>query len=136
MYSMNRRMRPVPRKRRAIGRMACSFQPRFTTMFSLIGPRPAASAASIPASTLATGTRASFRRMKVSSSSASRLMVTRCSPASRNAAACAGSSTPLVVRVRSRTPGSAASCRHQGRQLAPDQRLAAGQPHLLDAQPR
>jgi hypothetical protein len=60
--------------------------PRRMTALTLIGPRPAASAAAIPSSTRATGKPTSFMRMKVSSSSASRLTVTRSRPASASAA--------------------------------------------------
>ena len=42
----------------------------------------------------------------------------------------AASSTPLVVSARSSMPGIAASLRDQHRQIAPHQRLAAGDPQL------
>src|SRR3954470_923324 len=52
MYSMKRTMWPLPRKWRAIGTTPSSLTPRLTTMLIVIGPSPAAAAASIPASTL------------------------------------------------------------------------------------
>ena len=80
--------------------------PRFTTMLILTGARPAAAAASMPSSTLATGKSTSFIARKVASSSESRLTVTRVRPASARPRAFFASSEPLVVSVRS----SPASC--------------------------
>src|SRR5450759_2411515 len=101
MNSMKRRTWPESLNRRAIGRIECSFTPRFTTMLIFTGARPAASAASMPASTLATGKSASFMAMKVGSSNASRLTVTRRRPASFSARAFFASKEPLVVSVSS-----------------------------------
>jgi hypothetical protein len=64
-------------------------------------PEPARSAASIPRSTSATGKSASFMRLKIASSIASRLTVTRWSPAAFSAAALRSSSDPFVVSVSS-----------------------------------
>src|SRR5207249_11030383 len=64
------------------GEMLCSFTPRLVTMLILIGPSPAACAASIPARTFATGKSTSFMDRKTASSSESRLTVTRFRPAS------------------------------------------------------
>ena len=75
------------RKWRAIGTISWSLVPRLTTMLTLIGARPGARAASMPASTSATGKSTSFMRRKTASSSASRLTVTRCRPASFSACA-------------------------------------------------
>jgi hypothetical protein len=83
MYSMKRTMWPLPLKCRAIGTIDASLVPRFTTMLTLTGSRPAAAAASMPASTFATGKSTSFIARNVASSSESRLTVTRVSPASR-----------------------------------------------------
>ncbi len=106
MYSMNRSTCPVCRKCAAIGRMDCSFTPRRTTMFTLTGASPAAAAAAMAASTRATGNRAS---LNMSSSSESRLTVTRRRPAAASAVALPASSAPLVVRAMSWTPSMAAS---------------------------
>ena len=77
-------------------------------------------------------------RPNTSSSSESRLTVIRCSPASRAAAASARSAEPFVVSVRSSgaavRPPERRQHRDQRRQVAPDQRLAAGDPELLDAE--
>ena len=89
------------RKWRAIGRMLASFSPRRTTMLIFTGASPAASAASIPASTRATGNSTSFMHLNTVSSSESRLTVTRFSPAAASAGACSASSEPFVVSVRS-----------------------------------
>jgi hypothetical protein len=70
-------------------------------------------------------------RRKVSSSSASRLTVTRCSPAAASGSAKRGSSTPLVVIARSSRPSIAASFATRSGRSA-QQRLAAGQPDLAD----
>ena len=81
--------------------------PRFTTTLILIGASPAAAAASMPSSTLATGKSTSFIARNVASSSASRLTVTRVRPASTRLRAFFASSEPLVVSVRSRSPSFA-----------------------------
>ncbi len=57
----------------------------------------------------------------------------RCRPAAFSAGALRVSSEPLVVRVRSR-PGMAREHADQLLEIAPDQRLAAGQPDFLDAE--
>ena len=100
---MKRSVCPVPRKWRAIGSTLDSLRPRRTTMFTLIGVRPAASAAAMPSSTRSTGKSTSFMRLNVSSSSESRLTVTRFKPAAASAFAFAASSEPFVVSVRSRS---------------------------------
>ena len=100
-------MWPVPLKCRAIGTIEPSLVPRFTTMLTLIGASPAAAAASIPASTFATGNSTSFIARNVASSSESRLTVTRVRPASRRLRAFFASSAPLVVSVRSMSPSFA-----------------------------
>ncbi|MNT31208.1 hypothetical protein D3C72_1670360 [compost metagenome] len=101
MYSMKRRMYGVPLKWRAMGTISCSFMPALTTMLILMGPRPAACAASMPCSTSATAKSTSFMRLKVASSSESSDTVTRFRPASLSACAFLASKEPLVVRVRS-----------------------------------
>ena len=118
-----------------MGRIECSLAPRLTTMLTLTG-KPASAAASMPSSTLATGKRTSFIAWNTPSSSESRLTVTRSSPAARSAGALARSSDPLVVSVRSDSPSarSSAEHRHQVLDAPPQQRLAAGDPDLLDAQ--
>ena len=79
-----------------------------TTMFSLIGRSPAASAASMPAMVLAkASTRAiSWKRSMCSVSSE---MLMRLSPASASRCALLPKSTPLVVIVMSRSGRSDAT---------------------------
>ena len=77
MYSMTRRIAPVSRDQRAMVRMLDSLRPRFTTMLILIGARPASRAAAIPSTTRAAGKSTPFIERNVSSSSESRLTVTR-----------------------------------------------------------
>ncbi|MNC47907.1 hypothetical protein D3C75_969940 [compost metagenome] len=87
--------------------ISSSLMPFMSTTLSLIGERPAASAASIPFSTLATSpprvimAKRSWRRE-------SRLMFTRDKPACLSRAALAGSIRPLVVSDISSMPGIAA----------------------------
>ena len=69
-----------------------------------------------------------------SSSSESRLTVTRCSPASRSARALAASSVPLVVSARSLIPLDRGQHGDQPFQVPAHQWLAAGEPHLGHAQ--
>ncbi|MNV78698.1 hypothetical protein D3C71_1722040 [compost metagenome] len=101
MYSMKRSVVPVPRKWRAMGKISWSLVPRLTTMLTLMCDSPAACAASMPASTSATGKSTSFMRRNTASSRPSRLTVTRFRPASFSALALRASSDPLVVSVRS-----------------------------------
>ena len=138
MYSMKRSTTAACAvKWRAIGTIWSSLVPRLTTMLTLIGPRPARAAASMPASTSATGKSTSFMRRNIASSSASRLTVTRCRPASFNACALRASSEPLVVSVRSSgsPSGVRSSAQHadQHLEVLAQQRLAAGQPDLAHA---
>jgi hypothetical protein len=76
-----------------------------TTAFTFTG-KPAAAAASIPSSTRETGKSTSFMAWKVSSSSASRLTVTRSSPAAASAFAFGASSEAFVVSVSSAPSGA------------------------------
>jgi len=101
MYSIKRSTTPVLRKCLAMGRISASLVPRLTTMLTLMGARPTLAATSMPLSTSATGKSTSFMRRNTASSSASRLTVTRCSPASFSAWAFFASSDALVVRVMS-----------------------------------
>ena len=104
MYSMKRRTTALPycsRNQRAIGTISPSLTPRCTTILTFTGAKPAASAASMPASTSATGKSASFMRRKMVSSSASRLTVMRLRPASARDFAFFTRVEPFVVRVRS-----------------------------------
>ena len=128
---MKRRMWPVPRKCRASSTTWSSLTPRLTTAFTLT-PRPAAEAASIPSSTRLTGKPTSFMARNVASSSESRLTVTRWRPAATSASAFWGSSAPFVVSATSRPP-SADEALDQHLEIAAQQRLAAGDPDLLDA---
>src|SRR5438094_467162 len=86
MYSMKRRTRPEPRKCSASASTSPSFAPRLTTALTLTGS-PAATAASIPSSTRCTGKSTSFMARNASSSSESRLTVTRSRPAAERLAA-------------------------------------------------
>ena len=85
--------------------MPSSLRPRLTTAFTFTGS-PAAAAASIPSSTLDTEKSTSFIRRNVSSSSESRLTVTRCSPAAASACAFDASSDAFVVSVSSAPSGA------------------------------
>src|SRR6476646_1563991 len=86
MYSMKRSVCPRSLKNAAIGTIWSSFTPRLTTVFTLTG-RPASTAASMPSSTRSTGKSTSLSARNVGSSSASRLTVTRHSPADERLAA-------------------------------------------------
>jgi hypothetical protein len=79
-----------------------------TTAFTFTG-KPSAAAASIPSSTRATGKSTSFIAWKVSSSSESRLTVTRSSPAAASAFAFGASSDAFVVRVSSAPSGASSA---------------------------
>ena len=107
-------------------------------MLTLTGASPASMAASMPSRTFATGKSMPFIAPNTASSSESRLTVTRRSPASASGPASARSADPLVVRVRSISPPSGRRMRREHRdevrQVAPDERLAAGDPELLDAE--
>ena len=105
MYSMKRSVWPVPRKCEAISRIECSFSPRLITAFTFTGS-PAAAAASIPSSTRCTGKSTSFIARNVSSSSESRLTVTRSRPAAASAAAFGARSDAFVVSVSSAPSGA------------------------------
>ena len=131
MYSMNRSVWPRSGSGAASGTIWSSFTPRLTTAFTFTGS-PAAAAASMPSSTCSTGKSTSFSARKVASSSASRLTVTRSRPASASACAFGGSSEPFVVSVRS-TP-SAGELLDQPLEVAPHERLAAGDADLRDAE--
>src|SRR5690606_30271811 len=109
MYSMKRSRWPRSRANAASASMPASFTPFCTTQLSLSGAKPAAVAASIPASTSASSPRPPDSARNSAGSSVSRLTVTRRSPASRSARACAASSEPLVVRARSSMPSMRAS---------------------------
>ncbi len=140
MYSMKRRMTPVSRAQAAIGTMLDSLIPRRTTMLTLTGARPASIAAAIPSSTRSTGKSIPFIAPKTASSSESRLTVTRRSPASASGPrqgpqrrAVGGEGQVDLAAVGSAQRGQH---RDEVRQVAPDERLAAGDPELLDAERR
>ena len=101
MYSMKRSTMPLPRKWRAIGTHLVVVDAALHDHVDLDRRQPAASAASMPASTSATGKSASFMRRNTASSSASRLTVTLDRPAAFSALALRASSEPLVVSVTS-----------------------------------
>jgi hypothetical protein len=117
------------RKMRAIGTIASSFRPRLTTMFTFTGS-PAAAARRFPSSTAAREVDVVHR--------AEDLVVERVEadrdapqPGVASAAPSARAATPFVVSVRSsrRSPRA----RDQALEVAADERLAAGDPDLLDA---
>ena len=128
---MKRSTWPVPRKCSASATMPSSFAPRLTTAFTLTGS-PAAAAASIPSSTLCTGKSTSFNARNASSSTESRLTVTRSRPASASACAFCGSSAPFVVSASS-MPSIACSIAIEVLDVASHERLAAGDPDALHA---
>ena len=110
MNSMKRRMRPLPRKKRASSSTSPSFSPRCTTQLILMGNRPTDSAASIPARTSSGPGPSALRpdsRRKRSGSRLSRLTVTRPIPASASGAASFGRRRPLVVSAISSMPSMA-----------------------------
>ena len=101
IYSMKRSTTPECRKCWAMGTISPSLVPRLTTMLTLIGASPTFCAISRPLSTSVTGKSTLFMRRKMASSRASRLTVTRCSPAFFNDWAFFASNDPLVVSVMS-----------------------------------
>ena len=105
---MNRTSAPLSLAKSIMSVSSSSLYPRMTTVLILRGFSPLSTAASIPSST--SGRRS--RRVSClnrSRRSVSRLTVTRSSPALRSDSACFASNTPLVVMLRSRTSGFAAS---------------------------
>ena len=133
MNSISRRMWPVPRKCRAMSSTLRSFSPRLTTMFTFTGPSPAAAAASMPSSTRATGAPTSLTAAKTSSSSESRLTVTRCRPASRSALGLAGEQAAVGGQGDVVDAVDLGQHRDQALDVAPQERLSAGQPQLAHA---
>ena len=101
MNSMNRTSYPSLRAKCAKSTTSSSLWPFMTTMFNLIGHRPASRAAVMPSMTRSN---ASLRAMslKVSMRSVSSEMLIRLSPASFSACAFCRRSTPFVVIVMSR----------------------------------
>ena len=83
--------------KRASSTTVWSFTPRFTTASILIGVRPAASAASMPSITRATGKPTSFIARNTVSSSESSETLTRFRPASASGFASSLRREPLVV---------------------------------------
>ena len=104
------------------------------TALSRILRKPTRWAAKMPAST-GRAPRGARCAKNVSGSRLSRLMFSRCSPASLSACACSASRMPLVVSAMSRMPGTGCELGDQQRQVVPHQRFAAGEPNLVDAQP-
>ena len=135
MYSMNRTSAPTPLAYSMSGTISSSLTPRITTVSSLSESKPAAAAASIPRSTAPSSSiRVSAR--KRSRSSVSRLTVMRWSPA-RAQRRRLGAQQHAVGRQRQigdRAPRREAF--NEDRQIAPQQRLAAGNPHAIDAKRR
>ena len=121
MYSMNRSSARSVRAKSSRSVISSSLNPRRMTLLILTGPSPASRAARMPAMM------SSWRVLRAkaasrSGRSVSRLTVTRWRPASRSSSATGASRTPLVVRARSRTPGTprsdrtseGSSCRSSG----------------------
>ncbi len=111
-----------------------SLTSRMTTVSSL-RPGKSGAATAIPSSTRSSSSNR-VRFLKRSGRSVSRLTVSRWRPASRSAAACGASSTPLVVIARSRIAGRRRQAANQIRQVAAQQRFAAGQTDLVHAERR
>src|SRR5437773_3156573 len=141
MYSMKRTMWPVPRKWRAIGTTLSSLTPRLTTMLILIGPSPAAAAASIPASTRSTG--------KPTSLTTAKHLVVEAVEADRDPAQPGVPERPRLARQRRAVgghrqvpkPGDPREHLDKPLHLAAHERLAAGQadlrhPMVADEDPR
>ena len=95
-------------------------------------------AASMPSSTRATGKSIPFIAPKTASSSESRLTVTRCSPASASGrgerAQRRAVGRQRQVDLAAVGPADRGQHRDEVGQVAPDERLAAGDPQLLDAE--
>ena len=102
----------VARHRRRTPATSSSFWPRITTQFSLIGPRPAANAASMPARTRSSPGPARDR-LETLGRNVSSEMLARVSPASRNGRASSASNSPLVESAMSSIPGVAGDHRDQ-----------------------
>src|SRR5574340_73277 len=107
IISMNRTSQGRSSVSAARGTTSSSLKPRTTTLLSLIGVSPTASAAARPARTLSTWPPRVMRE-NFCGSSVSRLMFTRCSPADARGAASSFRSTPFVVIATSSMPGIAA----------------------------
>ena len=135
MYSMKRRMVPVPRKCSAMSAIESSLTPRLTTMFTLTGrPGRAARRRCRPAPARpGSGRRSCAEHRVVERVEADRDAVE--AGVAQRRPPCAVSSEPLVVSARSRRPSLAErlSIADQRLEVAPQQRLAAGQADLLDA---
>ena len=106
MNSIKRTIVPVPRKYSRRSSTVWSFTPFCTTTLILIGPRPASSAALIPARTFSRSPLPPLILRKISLSILSRLTVTLCSPAAASFSANNESSIPFVVNARSSIPGN------------------------------
>ena len=131
--SMKRGTRPRCQAHAAMPASSSSLKPRSATVLSLIDAKPAARAASIPATTRASSPRRVMRR-KRSASSESRLTFRRSTPAARNGAASSGNRCPFVDSAMSSSRGARAAGA-PARQVAADGRLAAGQTDAPDAEP-
>ncbi len=101
MYSMNRSTTPVPLKSFTNGRIWSSFTPRSMTALTFTGSKPASRARKMPSRTRVTDTSVSQSLRNTASSRASKLTVTRVSPASRSDCALDAKSVPLVVSATS-----------------------------------
>ncbi|MNZ90721.1 hypothetical protein D3C78_1096900 [compost metagenome] len=110
--SMKLMSRPCSMAKSTSAGTSSALRPFITTAFSLMPVKPAACAASMPASTWRSSPVRVMAR-KRSGSRVSRLMFSRLSPASCRERAWRTSCEPLVVMHNSRSPGSAARRSHR-----------------------
>ena len=113
--------------------MSSSEKPRMATALIFTGSKPASLAARIPSITCSKPGRR-VNCSKRAASMVSRLMLIRLRPAARSVRATGASKIPLVVSPTSLSPGMRRQFFDERRQVAPNQRLAAGQANLIDSQ--
>ena len=136
MYSMKRTMVPVPRKRSTRSSAVWSFLPRSMTALILIGSKPAPRAASIP--------REHGREVAAAAVHLLEDLLVEAVEAHREALQACGLELGRVLGEpravgRERDVLDTLEARERGDDLddvAPQQRLAAGEPDLLDAELR
>ncbi len=138
MYSMNRRINPSSRAQRAIGRIEASLRSRRITVLILMGARPAARAAAIAVEHPAHGEvdpvhRAEdlgIERIETDGDPLQARLAQRLGEGSQRRPVRRQRQVGLpAIRPADRREGP-----DQRRQVASDQRLAAGDAQLLDAQ--
>ena len=138
MYSMKRTMCRVPRKRSTSGSTSAVVDAALHDAVELDRRETRrASAAAMPASTSATSPRppdsarnvAGIERIEADREALQAGLAQRLRP-------CRRAALPLVVSARSSMPGNRAPAAHQLRQVAAQQRFAAGQAQLAHAEAR